>query len=64
MLISESLTNTKEKKPTITAGIPQLHESKDSKTKIYLMLTGRILLPLMFISLLRWDTNEPLRMVF
>uniref|UniRef100_A0A1I8BYD1 DUF1624 domain-containing protein n=1 Tax=Meloidogyne hapla TaxID=6305 RepID=A0A1I8BYD1_MELHA len=64
LLIAESLNNNnKQKQPNIGAGIIQLQIPKDSKSKTFLMLTGRILLPLMFISLLRWDSNEPLRMI-
>ena len=63
LLIAESLNNTKQKQPTIGAGIIQLQFQKDSKSKTFIMLAGRIFLPLMFISLLRWDSNNHLKMV-
>uniref|UniRef100_A0A914L6K9 Uncharacterized protein n=1 Tax=Meloidogyne incognita TaxID=6306 RepID=A0A914L6K9_MELIC len=63
LLIAESLNNTKQKQPTIGAGIIQLQFQKDSKSKTFIMLAGRIFLPLMFISLLRWDSNNHLKMI-
>jgi len=63
LLIAESLNNNKQKQPTIGAGIIQLQFQKDSKSKTFIMLAGRIFLPLMFISLLRWDSNNHLKMV-
>jgi hypothetical protein len=63
MLAAETQTSVEVKMTAVGGGVPQPEAPKDKKSKALLMLTGRVLLPLMFVSFLRWDPTNPIKMV-
>jgi len=63
LLLSETQNQDNARQPSAVAGVPQPEPPKDKRAKSMLLLSGRILLPLMFVSLLRWEPAAPMRMV-